>query len=357
MKPEESLPEFILKEWLLFGSAVSLIGLSLYTGKLPRFSGKEFEVIFILAALFVSVKGLEKSGWIRLLSLRFEQGNFVSLKLILATFFLSMIVTNDIALIVLVPLTLSLNTDRKGILVILEALAANAGSAFTPFGNPQNLYIYWFYNLSADSFISVIAPFSLTFLVLLSLACFFIKASPVPSDAGEAEQVASVRAIVYGILLLTLILTVLHIFPVWAGGIVLVYALFFDRQSLKIDFSLLLTFVFFFGIADSLKSMIPLSLQHPGHIFLFSSLLSQLISNVPATLLIAKHTNNWPALLWGVSVGGFGSLVGSFANLIAYRLYISDESTGNRTAFTLKFLLAGYLFFFIAFGLYFFLYR
>jgi Na+/H+ antiporter NhaD/arsenite permease-like protein len=104
-------------------------------------------VLFILFVLFVVVKGLQRSGLLLRLSQRIEGGQFIPLKLVIATFCLSMLVTNDVALTVIVPLTLFLNIDRKDVLVILEALAANAGSALTLFGNPQNLFIYWFYQI------------------------------------------------------------------------------------------------------------------------------------------------------------------------------------------------------------------
>ncbi len=356
MKLKEFFPEIILKEWLLSASAVGVTAISLYSRHLPRFSPKELQVVLILAALFVSVKGLEQSGWIRQISLRFEQGKHVPLKLVLATFFFSMIVTNDVALIVFVPLTLSINMNKKGNLVILEALAANAGSALTPFGNPQNLYIYWFYNVPIESFVSAIAPFCFLFLVLLIFAAFFMKSSAIPSPARVLSTDEKNRAIVYLFLLFILILTVLHILPIIAGCAVFIYAVLFDRKSLKIDFSLLLTFIFFFGITDNLQYMLPASIQHSSHIFLLSSITSQFISNVPATLLIAQYTKNWHALLWGVNAGGFGSLLGSFANLIAYKLYLSYESTEKGLSFTVRFLLVGYLFFFSAFAFYFVLY-
>ncbi|NOZ14056.1 MAG: hypothetical protein GXO69_10520, partial [Acidobacteria bacterium] len=254
------------------------------------------------------------------------------------------------------PLTLAINTKRKGILVILEALAANAGSAFTPFGNPQNLYIYWVYNVRATRFVSTIAPFSILFLILLVAVSFLVKTSSESPEAETEGLKISFTAVIYLVLLTTLVLTVLHVLPVFAGIVVFLYALLFDRKSLKIDFSLILTFVFFFGLANNLQFLIPFSVSHSGHVFLFSSLLSQVISNVPAALLIAKHTSQWQALLWGTNVGGFGSLVGSFANLIAYKLYITHDSTNNITAFTLKFLSIGAAAFFVASALYFILY-
>ncbi len=196
-----------------------------------------------------------------------------------------MLVTNDVALIVIVPLTLTLDINRKDILVILEALAANAGSALTPFGNPQNLFIYWFYNINAEAFITAIAPFSLVFLILLVLASLLIRTSNnkvLPVEAAKIKY----SVFIYGALLLTVILAVLHVLPVQAEFIVIIYAVIFDRNSLRIDYALLLTFACFFGLAENIQGIFAANVEHSGHIFIFSALLSQAISNVPATLLL-----------------------------------------------------------------------
>ena len=191
--------------------------------------------------------------------------------MIAVTFFLSMLVTNDVALIVIVPLTLTLDINRKDILVILEALAANAGSALTPFGNPQNLFIYWFYNINAEAFITAIAPFSLVFLILLVLASLLIRTSNnkvLPVEAAKIKY----SVFIYGALLLTVILAVLHVLPVQAEFIVIIYAVIFDRNSLRIDYALLLTFACFFGLAENIQGIFAANVEHPGHIFILSAL-------------------------------------------------------------------------------------
>jgi len=354
LKTRQLFLNLILKEWLLIVSAAGLIVTSIYLQHIPSFSIEEIQVIFILGVLFITVKGLEHSGLILRLSQFLEKGKFISLKLVIATFLLSMLVTNDIALIVIVPLTLLLNTNRKDILVILEALAANAGSALTPFGNPQNLFIYWFYGVQPETFILSIAPFSAAFFIILIVTSLLIRTSNNKEFHLKTIKI-KYTAFVYGALLLSLILTILHILPVFIGVLVIIYAAVFDRKSLKIDYILLLTFICFFGLADNIKSIFSYSIKHSGHIFIFSALVSQIISNVPATLLFAKLTTQWKALLWGSNVGGFGSLVGSLANLIAYKLYIRHESTNNTASFTIKFMALGYVAFFIGLGLYFFL--
>lgn len=352
MKTQGTWFDSILREWPLLASASGLALTSIYLRQLPSYSIAEFQVLFILFLLLVVVKGLEHSGLILRLSQRVERGRLIPLKLVIATFCLSMLITNDVTLIAIVPLTLALNIGRKDILVILEAVAANAGSALTPFGNPQNLFIYWFYGIYPGEFIVSIAPLSFTFLALLVMVSFMIKTRNSQRAPLKVKQV-SYCAYVYGMLLILVILTVLRILPVSVGVLVILYALAFDRKSLRVDFALLLSFFCFFGLAANMRLLLPSTLEHSTHVFLFSALSSQIVSNVPVTLLFAKFTDQWEALLWGTNVGGFGSLVGSLANLIAYKLYIAHGNTNHPVLFTVKFLILGYVAFFIGLGLYF----
>ena len=355
MKAQIKFIDFILKEWLLIASFVGFLLTAFYTKHFPAFSENEIEVLFILLVLFIVVNGLQKSGLILRAAKSIEKGKFIPLKLVLATFFLSMLVTNDIALIVIVPLTLSLNINRKDVLVILEALAANSGSALTPIGNPQNLYIYWFYDVSPDIFIKTIAPFSLLFLGLLIIFSILVR---IQNELHE-EQIQKInkKAYLYGVLFIVVLLTVFHILPVSSGIVVILFAVIFDRKALCIDYALLLSFLFFFGIADNLQTILSTEVGHSRHIFLFSALASQVMSNVPATILFAKFTSNWQALLWGANAGGFGSLFGSLANLIAYKLYVTHEGSKNVAIFTARFVVIGYMALFISIDLYFLLYR
>ncbi|NIA28944.1 MAG: hypothetical protein GWP06_03410 [Actinobacteria bacterium] len=352
VKIQNALFDFILKEWLLIAAASGLVLTSVYSRRLPNYSKQEMQILFLLFALFVAVKGLERSGFLSRLSQNIEKGKAISLKLLVATFFLSMLITNDVALIVIVPLTLTVNVDRKDILVILEALAANAGSALTPFGNPQNLFIYWYYGLSPAEFILAIAPFSFVFLALLVVSSFIVKAKNTRQHPTALEHGGN-ASYIYGVLLIIVLLAVLRVLPISVGFLVILYVLLFDRKSLHVDYALLLSFYFFFGLAENLKTLLATEMRHSGHIFLFSALVSQFMSNVPAALLFAKFTMHWKALLWGTNVGGFGGLFGSLANLIAYKLYITNENTNKPILFTAKFLLLGYAAFFIGIGLFF----
>jgi len=345
--------DFILKEWILTASAAGFVLTSAYIGHPPDFSIPEMEVLFILLALFVSVRGLQCSGLFSACAQHMEKTRLVFPALVMTTFFLSMLVTNDAALMAVVPLTLAMQVRRRDVLVILEALAANAGSALTPFGNPQNLFLYWFYNLHPAVFVSTIMPFSLVFLVLLLAGALALNARLPATLPAAVKTSMGPLTWSYLALLAVVLMTILHILPVYAVLLVLVFAMMRDRRALRVDYALLLSFLFLFGLAENIRILLASEIVHPEHVFLLSAMASQVMSNVPATLLFAKLTPNWEALLWGVSTGGFGSLFGSMANLIAYRLYVMHDSTDNPALFTLKFLLMGYMAFFLAIGLYF----
>ncbi len=351
-----TLIDFVLKEWLLLTSGIGFLLSSIYAKEIPHISEEELQVLLILFTLFCVVNGLLRSGIFSRIGEHIERGKFLPLKLILATFFLSMIVTNDVSLVIIVPLTLSLNIDRKDIIVILEAIAANGGSALTPFGNPQNLYIYWFYKISPIQFISEIVPLSILTLLSIILLSFLVNSKKEIKHKNESIKISKF-ALPYLLFLLMAILTIFHILPIYINIFLITFILIFDRKTLLVDYSLLATFLFFFGISENFIKIFGQEIINLKHPFLISALMSQLISNVPAALLLAKFTKNWEALLWGVNVGGFGSLFGSLANLIAFKFYISQKDIKNQHIFTFKFVILGYIFFFSSIFIYFILYK
>ncbi len=339
----------VIKEWLLVASAVALVSTSLYLHRLPVYDRGDLEILYILFTFLVIIKGLERNRFFALASARIEDGGRLPLKLVAVTAILSMFVTNDVALLIIVPLTLNLRVARKDILVILEVLAANAGSALTPFGNPQNLFIYWFYRLRPVEFVAAIAPFTLFFMiVLLGIAAFM----QTEATEGAGQRAETCRGTwVYLAFLALFILAILKIVPLYTGLFCLGYILLFDRACLRVDYILLATFFCFFGFTDNLVHLLAMPFRGPQGVFVFTALISQLISNVPSALLVSDFTTHWKALLWGVSVGGFGNLIGSLASLIAYRFYLAEN--GGSNSFLIKFHLMGYLFFCLGLALYF----
>jgi len=338
------------KEWLLTVATLGLLLTSLYLHRLPTYTISDLEILYILWVLFIVTTGLQRHGVLERIAARIEQGRWLAAKLVAATFFFSMLVTNDVALLSIVPVTMLLHVEGKVWLVILEALAANAGSALSPFGNPQNLFIYWFYRLPFLTFVAEIAPFSLVFLVLLLLGTLAFRGEGRSARPHDLTPLP-LHAYIYLLALLLFTLVVLRLLPLYVGLVIIAYALLRDRGSLRVDYALLATFACFFGFTDNLRTLLAQALAHPHHVFSLAALLSQLISNVPTALLLADFTDHWPALLWGVSVGGFGNLIASLANLIAYRLYVRRTQGGGRE-FLIRFHAVGYLAFSVGVLLY-----
>ena len=342
----------ILKEWLSIVLVLILAITSYYTNFDIEYTISEIEVIFILFLLLIVIHGLQRSNLLLYIASSIEKGKAIPLKLILTTFFLSMIVTNDVALIIMVPLALAINISHKEYIVILEALSANAGSALTPIGNPQNLFIYWHYKVPIDTFMMTISPFVIFFLILLSIFSLIIFRNIKTYATNTKKYKVNSKAYIYLLSLAIIILIVVHILPVIYGLFIIMFVVALDIQTLKIDYALLFNFLLFFGIADNLSILFEDYISHFNDIFLLSAFSSQIISNVPATLLISNFTSNWQELLWGSSVGGFGSLVGSLANLIAYRIYITHKNSSHKLGFTIKFIVIGYIAFVFGIVLY-----
>jgi len=348
---KKALIDLLTKEWLSLGSIAGLIISSLFLKGIPHIPKADIDILFLLFSLFVTVKGLENTGFIKNVACKLEGDSLIALKFTLITFFTSMLFTNDAALVVVVPITLSLRFKNIETLVILESLAANAGSAMTPFGNPQNLYIYWHYNIDPLAFLAAIAPFSLAFLIVLIFCSLYLVDTQSHPNLEQEGILVDKKGVFYIIANLLVILTILKILPLTTAIILILLILVFDPGCFRIDYGLLLTMLCFLGVSENMKAIFESVIEHSDHIFLLSSLSSQVISNVPAALLFAKFTSNWKALLWGTNVGGFGGLVGSLANLIAYKIYISKKEV-NITAFTRKFVVANYIFFIIGIALF-----
>ena len=217
-------------------------------------------------------------------------------------------------------------------------------SALTPIGNPQNLFIHWYYDLNPVEFLQVIAPLSLFFLGGLFL--FSLLFGKGQRSSGEKALQIKPKGYFYPFALVILVLAAMRFLPVYVGIIVLLYAVIWDRKSLKIDYPLLLLFLCLFGLTENVKALLSSRVvAHPRHVFVLAAVLSQFISNVPAALLLAKLTSQWQALLWGGSVGGVGNVFASLANLIAYRLFVTSPEAERipPARFLLQFTAMGYL--------------
>ncbi len=296
----------------------------------------EWHTIAILAGLMVLSRGLEESGALaqagRWLLVHMHSERRLALSLVLFAALLSAVVTNDVALFIVVPLTVGFAKMARlpiGRLVIFEALAVNAGSAVSPIGNPQNLFLW---QLSGDSFatfflaMSPIAGWMLGALLVLTVVAF--PGRRVDVDLGMPRMPVQTRLFRVSLLCypVFLLLVEFGLTGVALAGVLTLFLFFWRRVLLGVDWLILAIFILMFidlGLLAQLPFMVKAAgwlIALPGGEVAGAALLSQLISNVPAAIFLAPFTEQWHWLAWGVNVGGFGLAIGSLANLIALRL-------------------------------------
>lgn len=337
----------------------------------------DFRVLALLFCLMIVIQGFASIGVFHKLGetllKKLSTTRALTLVLICLCFFSSMLITNDVALITFVPFTvlilqLANKMDRLITIVVLETIASNLGSMLTPLGNPQNLYLYTVSGMSLGSFILTLLPYSAIAFLLLVICTLFIRKESISiqmadEHASAKEQTKGILPtkgllILYSILFVLCLLVVLHVLPFPVVLILVsIAALIFDRAVFRqVDYFLLLTFLCFFIFIGNMKN-IPavhefLSRVITDHEFLSGLLASQVISNVPATLLLSGFTDKWPALLIGVNIGGLGTLIASLASLISYKLYVKTADS-KTSRYLLTFTLYSIVFLAILVPLYF----
>lgn len=312
----------------------------------PHFGAVRWSVISILLAQMLVCAAFEEcallkslAGWIVGV---FGTPKKLGLAMVLFSGFLSMLVTNDIALLTVVPVTLSISklTGRgPHLLVVLETVSANLFSALTPFGNPQNLYLYTWYDIPPSSFITLMLPFGLASVVMLCAAVPLLCRGGCYSAEKTVFEVKNPRLLASALAVFTVnILAVLHVLE-WYVSLIAAVAVFLflaPRLFKKVDIVLLLTFVLFFLFTDALTAIPAVRSFFGGllstrlSVLLTAAGLSQVISNVPAAAVLAGFTPHYRELLYGVSAGGLGTLIASLASLISYKLYINEFSSEKR---------------------------
>lgn len=294
------------------------------------FDFKTLSCLFLTLAVVCALRNI-KFFTILARKLVLLAGNLRSLflLLIIITFVGSMIIANDMALITFLPLgyfALSVAGLEKymAYLFVLQNISANLGGMLTPFGNPQNLYLYSYFNIPTGEFCKIMLPAFLLAVALLVVACFLVKPIKFQLRNDFHEKLNRKKTILYCLLFLISILIVFRIIPFIAGLVVIPAVLFFvERDSLKmVDYALLGTFVFFFIFAGNLARLEAvnnlLSSLLQKDTLLVSILSCQFISNVPSAILLSRFTGDYAALLLGVNIGGTGTLIASLASLITF---------------------------------------
>ena len=319
--------------------AAALLSFLLAAPGMHTLAGIDTTTLLMLFTLMTVVAGLRRCGVFDLLgravAKRIRTRRGLAAALTAVSFFLAMVATNDVALITLVPFTLVLMTDGRErdviLTVVLETLAANLGSMVTPIGNPQNLYLYSAGLLTLADFPRLTWPYALASLVLLMAASRLVSADGLSADGGDSARIHGPWGL-YAVLGAAALLAVAKVLPAWAAAaIVLAGTLVMDRGVLRqVDYALLGTFVCFFVFVSSVKACEPLRTWLEGLMaaspLLVPLLASQVISNVPACLLLSPFTESTGALMLGVNLGGLGTLVASLASLISFKLYGASET-------------------------------
>ncbi len=333
-----SVGRFFMREKVLSASLVAaVLSMFLIPPSRSYLDYIDWDVLMLLFSLLAVVAGLKEIGAFDAVSrfLMARAGGMRRLAVLLTAscFFLSMLVTNDVALISFVPLTVSMLAvaapEACVYIVTLETVAANLGSMATPIGNPQNLFLFSHYEMPMGRFLSEIVPICALSLVLLLLACLFVRRRGLHAvPAPRASAINGRSLALYGALFLLCVLSVLRIVPKFFSfaAVVVALAVAAPRVLLRVDYALLGTFACFFLFLGNVARVpaveAALSAAVHGRELEAGILMSQVISNVPAAILLSGFTDGAFALLRGVNIGGLGTLVASLASLISFRLYM-----------------------------------
>ncbi len=332
---------FLRREKLLAAMiALAVISLLITADKAAALAGSlgyiDLRVISLLFCLMAVMAGYRSCGIFdavcRAITAKSDNSKNVSLLLTAVCFFASMLITNDVALLTLVPLTITIwgGSDEKALaqLIVMETIAANLGSMVTPVGNPQSLFLYYYYQLGIGQYLQIMLPLGLLSFVLIMLILLRKQDLPCKIKPNISKtQLNKPAAIRCTVIFVICLLSVAHLLPYWlclllTGG----WFYLSDRAVLRrVDYSLLGIFVCFFiivgNISQSDQLAAALSTLINGRETLMGALVSQVISNVPAAILLAPFSDNAAKLLIGVNIGGLGTLVASLASLISFRLY------------------------------------
>lgn len=350
---KEKLICFFKRETVLCAAlALAALSMLLVRPDAEYLSYIDFRTLAILFCLMGAMAGLQKTGvfqWVaQALLARVRKTRQLVWILVLLCFFSSMAVTNDVALITFVPFTfavLRLIGPEAGKrlmvpIVVLQTVAANLGSMLTPIGNPQNLYLYGRAGLSLGSFLLLMLPYTcVSFLLILLQSTMQTRTYNVPIQVSFHEQIQlrgkEARLAGYLALFAVDLLTVARVVPYGLALLITVVGLLVLDRSIfaRVDYSLLLTFVGFFVFIGNMGRL-PVFYEFlqkivSGHELLAGAAASQVISNVPAALLLSGFTDDLAPLIIGVNIGGLGTLIASMASLISYK-FVAREEPGTK---------------------------
>ncbi|MDD6376622.1 MAG: SLC13 family permease [Succinatimonas sp.] len=298
------------------------------------------KILLLLLCLMLVVASFKKLGVLSLVYMKLcsLSGNARSLSrlFIFINFFISMLITNDVSLIIFIPIAIAafVKVNRQDLLIkvlSLQTVAANVGSTLTPIGNPQNLFIYTVFNYDLLSFLKVTFPIILVSFVLLFLTTHFIDTKPLKYESKIVISINSKRCSLTTVLFVLCLLSVLSVLDVYLmSALVLCSILIMDMSLFKqADYKLLLLFVFLFIFVNNVCQIETVKSFAENFVdkyeYFISVSLSQIVSNVPATVMLSNFAKDPNMLLIGVNVGGLGTIIASMASLITFKFYIKTE--------------------------------
>ena len=367
-KFEDTVVSFVKKNAVVCIAFVSAVVTSVIVPPDSEYAGYfDYKTLTCLFCVLAVVCALKNINFFYMLARKvvqlFKTARMSVLALVYITFIGSMLIANDMALLTFLPLGyLVLSTTGKqkymAFTFIMQNIAANLGGMLTPFGNPQNLYLYTKYEIPNLEFMGIMAPPFVLSVAVITVCCLvFVKSEPL-SITDEKITLNPKRTVLYLLLFALSIAIVFRGIPYIIGLVVIPAVLMIvDRKALKsVDYGLLFTFVFFFIFAgnmariDEVRDLFSSLLNKST--LLFSVLSCQCISNVPSAILLSQFTDNYPDLLVGVNIGGVGTLISSLASLITFREYTKHNPgktayyIGVFSAFNFSFLiiLTGFMF-------------
>lgn len=308
-----------------------------WTDLMPMLHGSLLCTLFCLMAVIAAFRqgGILTYGYSRIfthaVSVRVLGGFFV-----FTCFFMSMGITNDVSLLIFVPLAISVLQDvgKEAYLmyvVTLQTIAANLGSMLTPIGNPQNLFLYSLYQMTLGDFVYTMGPATICSAILLACGVWILPSDRVHVPSVTPPTMTYKEKVLFGSFFLACIASVLRLFSPWWVCICLlpVLLLRYRRVLWAVDYKLLILFIFLFiGVGNLGK--LPVMQTAPtyliqGHEFWAAVVLSQILSNVPATVMLSSYCTDSTALLLGVNIGGLGTMIASMASIISFKAYANTS--------------------------------
>lgn len=341
IKVRDKIFSFIKKEIVLSIAIVAMIITMFFVPIDKEYLGYfEYKTLVALFCMLVVVAGLKNTNIFELVAKKliglFKTRRAVIYCLVYGTFFFDMIVANDMSLITFLPLTFIIlhttgNDKYLAFTFIMQTIAANMGGMITPYGNPQNLYLYSFYNIPTLEFFGVLLIQAITVAVLLYVGCLFIKNEKLSIKNEEKFEIKKKELIVYAVLFVFVILSIFRVIPhLITLGIVVLAVLIVDIKRFKyVDYALLATFCVFFVFSgniariDAIKDFIESIVAENT---LIAGVVScQFISNVPTAIFLSKFTGNYQDLLVSVNIGSLGIIISSLASLITLKEYLKHQ--------------------------------